>query len=465
MKKILLAIILMAPTYLFAFCGFYVAQSNTKLFNKASEVIIVRDGNKTVLTMSNDFKGNAKDFAMVIPVPVVIKESQIKIADQRIFEVFNSYSMPRLSEYYDENPCQPKPRYCAVAESATDAFAPRMHIEKKMNKDKVTIEASYTVGEYDILVLSAQESNGLKTWLTVNGYKIPEGAEEVLEPYIKSNTKFFVAKVNIKKMQQGQFTNLRPLQISFESPKYMLPIRLGMANAQDVQDLIIYAFTKKGAVECTNYRTVNMPTEIDMPLSVRNNFTNLYRDIFSKAYRREGKNVVFKEYAWDLSGTNYMHCDPCTGTIPNGQDLTKAGVWWLDIDKNNYSSAGYSAPLFITRLHVRYDRKHFPQDLQFQNTPSQENFQVKYNLHHPATGDMQCEGARAYLESVKEREQLEQYNLFRYAGWTTQQKLGSSFPAVEGRYYGGLSKIGIAFLSIFVGIIIVKVFFMKQQKA
>ena len=45
----------------------------------------------------------------------------------------------------------------------------------------VTIEAEYEVGEYDILILSAEESEGLITWLNSNGYKIPDGAEEDCE--------------------------------------------------------------------------------------------------------------------------------------------------------------------------------------------------------------------------------------------------------------------------------------------
>src|SRR6185436_19550433 len=124
----------------------------------------------------------------------------------------------------------------------------------------VKIEAQYIVGEYDILILSATESTGLKTWLDENGYKIPPGANEVLEPYIKSNLKFFVVKVNEdeKKKLPGNF--LRPIQISFNSPKFMLPIRLGMANADGDQDMIVYAFTKKGRIETTNYRTVSLPT-------------------------------------------------------------------------------------------------------------------------------------------------------------------------------------------------------------
>src|SRR4051794_16392562 len=52
-----------------AFCGFYVAKADTKIFNKASQVVLVRNEDKTVMTMANDFKGDPKEFAVVIPVP------------------------------------------------------------------------------------------------------------------------------------------------------------------------------------------------------------------------------------------------------------------------------------------------------------------------------------------------------------------------------------------------------------
>ncbi len=58
----------------------------------------------------------------------------------------------------------------------------------------VSIEASYTVGEYDILILSAKESDGLETWLKENGYRIPPGASRVLGSYLKQNMRFFVAR-------------------------------------------------------------------------------------------------------------------------------------------------------------------------------------------------------------------------------------------------------------------------------
>ena len=69
---------------------------------------------------------------------------------------------------------------------------------------------------------------------------------ELLQPYIRSNTKFFVAKVNLGEYDKRGLTYLRPLQMAFESPKFMLPIRLGMANAKKEQDLIVFALSRVG---------------------------------------------------------------------------------------------------------------------------------------------------------------------------------------------------------------------------
>ena len=394
-----------------AFCGFYVSKADGTLKNKTSQVIIVRDGNRNVITMYNDFKGNLKDFAMVVPVPVVLQKKDIKVVDQQIFTTLNEYSKPRLVEYYDQNPCN---QYEDEAQKSLSGKVPGIIIRgmssmKAENKDLgVKIEAKYLVGEYDILILSAKESTGLKTWLDENGYKIPSGADEVLEPYIKSNLKFFVVKVNEaeKKKLPGDF--LRPIQISFSSPKFMLPIRLGMANADGDQDMIVYAFTKKGRIEATNYRTVSLPTAKNIPLFVKNNFGSFYANLFQNQWSKEGKAIAMLEYAWDVSPKNFVKCDPCVATAPSTKDLVQAGVWWVNRDWNDYTDVDqneddYADNVYFTRLHIRYNRKSFPQDLLFQTTPNTENYQARYIVTHPATGDFSCEAGKKYLKQLKER--------------------------------------------------------------
>src|SRR5260370_13101219 len=141
----------------------------------------------------------------------------------------------------------------------------------------VTSEVEYTIGEYDILILSAQQSSGLETWLRENGYKIPSGASPVLSSYLKQNMRFFVAKVNLKEQGKLGFSYLRPLQVAYESPKFMLPIRLGMVNADGAQELFVYALTRKGRVATTNYRPVRLPSDSEAPPFLKDAFPRFYR--------------------------------------------------------------------------------------------------------------------------------------------------------------------------------------------
>jgi hypothetical protein len=408
-KYAIIALLAISSTELFAFCGFYVAKADAKIFNKTSQVILVRDGDYSVVTMSNDFKGDAKDFAMVVPVPVVLNRQDIRTVNPSVFNKLDAYSGPRLVEYHDNNPCyrQVLDDYTMSSEMLKSFAAPTvMRNGENERKHKVTIEAEYKVDEYDILILSAKESTGLKSWLTENGYKIPGTAAEVLDPYIKNNLKFFVVKVDAERLAKKGTGKMSPLQIGFNSPKFMLPIRLGMANADGDQDMIVYGLTKTGRIECTNYRTVEVPTARNIPTFVRNDFGNFYKDLFDRAYKYQGRNAVFLEYAWNVSPSfRGMKCDPCVGPPPISRDLSQAGVYW-------------SGNVHFTRLHVRYSKEKFAQDLLFQVTPNKENFQGRYIITNPARGPFDCDEGQEYLAQVVNRRQNELAELQALTGWT-----------------------------------------------
>ncbi|MEM7756858.1 MAG: DUF2330 domain-containing protein, partial [Cyanobacteria bacterium P01_A01_bin.40] len=218
--RFLLSCILTGAIFIFgikpalAFCGFYVAKADSSLYNQASQVIIARDRERTVLTMSNDYQGEVKDFAMVVPVPVILTEEQVHVKDAKIIERLDGFSAPRLVEYFDEDPCQPQ--YLLEDRARGSSSYPQSaQIQKKAEAELgVTVEEQFSVGEYDIVILSAKESDGLETWLIQNNYKIPTGAKDLLQPYIKQNLKFFVAKVNLEEYDANGFEKLRPISIA-----------------------------------------------------------------------------------------------------------------------------------------------------------------------------------------------------------------------------------------------------------
>ena len=193
-----------------AFCGFYVARADTSLFNQASQVVLVRDDDRTVITMANDFQGDVEDFAVVVPVPTFIEREQINVADRGVIEHLDAYTAPRLVEYHDPDPCV---RYEVMSRMANDAALPASKSVMEEDRDGsfgVTIEASYTVGEYDILILSAAESDGLIKWLDKNEYRNPQGAEAEVDSNLRHDMRFYVAKVKLKEQSKLGYSYLRP---------------------------------------------------------------------------------------------------------------------------------------------------------------------------------------------------------------------------------------------------------------
>ena len=400
-----------------AFCGFYVAKADTKLFNQASKVVLVRHENKTVITMANDFRGDPKEFALVVPVPSVLEKGQIRVGDRALVERLDAFTAPRLVEYYDPDPCR-RPLPAAISATQAQKSMARDAAQERARGLGVTIEAQYTVGEYDILILSARESAGLQTWLRDNGYRLPAGAAPVLASYLKQGMKFFVARVNLPEQASLGYTYLRPLQLAFESPKFMLPIRLGTVNADGPQELFVLALTRRGRVETTNYRTVRLPTDVELPAYVKTEFPAFYRAMFAEQVRREDMRAVFLEYAWDMSW-----CDPCAADPPSPEELRKLGVFWL-VDSGSADSPGAGrmrGPMpvntFVTRLHVRYDATRFPDDLVFQETADRTNFQGRYVLRNAFTGEVTCEAGRRYRESLRARAEQEASALASLTGW------------------------------------------------
>jgi len=396
---------MLTTTNAHAFCGFYVAPDQDKpLYNDASLVALMRDGTRTVLTMSNAYKGPAKDFAMVVPVPVVLQKENVKTLPKDVFAKLEQLTAPRLVEYWEEDPCA---WYGANGEIGGVGYGSGAGSAMGAGGfgGKVTIEAKFSVGEYDIVILGAKESDALETWLVQNGYKIPAGASAALAPYVKEQQKFFVAKVDVKKVKmdaQGA-AMLSPLRMTYESVDFRLPVRLGLLNAKQKQDLIVFTLSKTKRYDVANYTNAFIPTNLDVTDATRKSFPEFYAALFDKTVEEAGGKAIVTEYAWSSSS-----CDPCPGPTLGNEDIATLGGDVL-------FGKSYQPSLVITRLHARYDNKTLGDDLIFRAAEPIEggremalddkgtldhgmkiakyganNFQARYAIRHPWTGPIKC---------------------------------------------------------------------------
>jgi hypothetical protein len=423
----------LVPASALAFCGFYVAKTDTGLFNQASKVVFARHDGKSVITMVNDYQGALQEFALVVPVPSVLERGQIHVTENALVDHLDAYTAPRLVEYFDEDPCR------APDELRTTATAPPAPPGDAAGAaaQGVTIEARYTVGEYDIVILSAEQSQGLLAWLRQEGYRLPDGAGPVLAGYLAGGMKFFLAKVDLAEQSKLGYSYLRPLQIAFESEAFMLPIRLGTLNAAGPQELFLFVLTRAGRVAAANYRTVGIPTDLDLPLFVEDEFGAFYSAMFDTLVTKEDMRAVFLEYAWDMSW-----CDPCAADPLTFEELRELGVFWI-LDQMEAGGlmpqppGAFAPEVFVTRLHLRYDGERFPDDLQLRESADRSNFQGRYMLRHPWTGHVRCEAARDYLAGLPQRFEGEAQTLARLTRWPIEQirskmeRGGQSFTPVD----------------------------------
>ena len=360
---------LAAPRSAAAFCGFYVAGGDAKLYNNATLVVLMRDGTRTVLSMQNNYQGPPQDFAMVVPVPVILKEQDVKTLPREIFGRVDALAAPRLVEYWEQDPCRPEPEYDLKRMARAESARPMDDGAPVKEKDYgVKIEAQFTVGEYQIVILSAKEATGLDAWLRTNNYTIPAGAEEVLRPYVQAGMKFFVAKVDTKKVQfdaKGQ-AMLSPLRFHYDSESFNLPVRLGLLNSGGAQDLLVHILARS-RYAVANYPNVTIPTNIAVKEAARDSFGPFYVSLFDATLAQSPKAVV-TEYAWQAN-----NCDPCPQDPLSLEELVTFGADVLPglgagPDGKFSEDAQWSVPgqFVLTRLHARYTKDSLGEDLVFQ---------------------------------------------------------------------------------------------------
>ncbi|MCB9535515.1 MAG: DUF2330 domain-containing protein [Myxococcales bacterium] len=415
---ITLALALLAPSAATAFCGFFVSGADAELYNDASQVVLMRKGNRTVMSMSNTYKGPPKDFAMVVPVPTVLQKEDVKTLAPDVFDRVDQLSAPRLVEYWEQDPCYvPPPPAARFMAGAMDDGAV---MESGAGPDLgVKVEAQFEAGEYQIVILSAKEATGLDTWLRQNKYNIPKGADKALAPYITEGMKFFVAKVNIEKVKRDArgVVVLSPLRFSFESETLRLPVRLGLLNAQGHQDLLVYVLHPTKRFEVANYPNLFIPTNVEVLDKVRHSFGAFYVSLFDATLAKAGGKGVVTEYAWQTNG-----CDPCPVPPLTDGDLVTLGGDLLGLTAKPDDAKpvpgqpffGPAASWVLTRLHTRYSKESLSEDLVFREAgaitggraewggksveqagevrqANANNFQGRYIIRHPWTGEVKCD--------------------------------------------------------------------------
>ncbi len=364
------AITLGAAPAAHAFGGLYVAPGDAPLVNDATQVAIIRDGTRTVVSMQPSYQGSAEAFALVIPVPAALQQGDVKVLAPDVLGAVELLGAPRLVEYWEQDPCK--------VEVVRDD-------EARGREPGVSIESQTAAGEYQISIVSVKNAAGLEAWLRREGYQLSAATEALLQSYVDSGMKLLVAKVDPKKVARaGGRAVLSPLRFHYDSEHVSLPIRLGLTNSGGTQDLIVNVLAPHQRYEVANYPNVTIPTNLTVRSDVRDKVGAFYVALFDATVAKHPGAIV-TEYA------RVAHDDALLQAL--GADV--AG------DRD----------FVLTRLHARYG-KSIKADLELKPAPpiaggrehvassgnleqgaqsaATNDFQARYAIRHAWTGPITC---------------------------------------------------------------------------
>ena len=166
------------------------------------------------------------------------------------------------------------------------------------------------------MFVSSTDGGGLFTWLNDNGYVLAEPAEDILGDYIEWEY-FLIARIN-RDIPEGQ-NFLSPIQFSYDSDIFSLPIRLGTVNSPGEQDLIVYTIT-----DMDDGQIGIQIDELDIVtdcMSEFDDFNTYYSELVEDTMSDESGHWI-REHSWAP-----YHCDPCTeGDALDDADIQNFGL-------------------------------------------------------------------------------------------------------------------------------------------
>ncbi len=313
-------ILLLVTSFAHAFCGAYAGSAEQDMpTNARSEAVLVRDGTSTTLTLAADVEGDATDFALLLPIPEVLTAEDVQLVDPNLVDLVSIYGTPRAVVYTcDDALSVSAPNLpigcagnigCAAKEfSGMDGFG-------DTGANTVVIESAFTVGGYELVVLSAEQSGDLWSWLDQNGYAIPASGLPVLQEYIDQGVYFLAARISLDAAPDGAML-LNPLQLRYNADAFALPIRIGTISANGEQEVVLHVFNEEsdGQAAIANYPEVRLDRDCMWPDDV-SDFSDWYNGRLADNLGGDNGIAWTREHSWPVySNIQNYHCDPCTAT-------------------------------------------------------------------------------------------------------------------------------------------------------
>lgn len=392
-------------------------------------VVLVREGEKTILTFTAVLGPASKESAWLLPVAQGVDARSFNVGDAGLVESLDRFTAARLIVARDENPCQGPPTPTPRAPTGTEDGDQRIGYTYVVGAKDLP---QFGSGDYDVSVLSTADSARVATWLGKQGYKLSAAQKATLAAAVKTKTRFALARIKLSPKELATSVALKPLQVAYESSAETLPIAFGSTSPSDTS-VRLYLLGAKGRTDLEGISTVRFPAGAALPLAVKDELAKVYEAIIAHGAAKS-RPLATLEYAGDLG-----FCEPCVDEPPSVDTLRKLGVFWLkgisspkkDVRRVRPAIADASGAVFVARWRLAFDAKGLKADPKLVVTSDRNEFHPRLAADeaHPG-GASTCEGATEYAQRVTDRQRLAIAKLAELTGWNAtrlERTLGSPF--------------------------------------
>ena len=327
--------------------------------------IVYEQGRETVILQTAREEGEG-GFAWVIPTPTQAKQADITEGDPRLFDELFWLTEPRSYHYGGG----------VLTGCSGDSDG------REEQYAGVNVWEQFVVSDYEVAVLSAEDSGNLGKWLTDNGYGVPESAGDLLGHYVAKDWFFIALKIDspprgdigpvppdpgegygpsggLGPGDGGQGEEFKPLQISFDTPQIVFPMRISAVSSRDEVSVLLYVFAQH-RVEGANYPTTQVQAGADWP---GGDFADYYEGKFQQALATVAPSGLVTEYAG------------------------KVGEWWIK-SHQDMLPLNPSGKYFLTRLRTYLGPEDMQDDIVLTAAASDDEFSVMLASADPATSPL-----------------------------------------------------------------------------
>lgn len=231
-----------------AACGGFFCQ-NSPVDQAAERIVFTVNDNGTVTSLIEiQYTGAAPDFSWILPIPEAIGTSDLAVPEDgdTVFEELHSMTDVRIIR-----PDRPR-----CTQEWNIGFGAMSESAEMMSDSGVDVFASGEVGPFGFDVIGSEDPAALIGWLRDNNYRVEPEMEPLINVYVEEQFAF----VAMRLLDGEDSDAIKPIEITYEGRKPMIPLRLTAVAANPNMPIFTWIFANEQAVP-ENFEHMEIATE------------------------------------------------------------------------------------------------------------------------------------------------------------------------------------------------------------